>query len=276
MKKFIFRFDIDTHKCIRDGVPNLINLSRKYDVPFTFYLNTGRAVSFKDSMQALVHHASDSGQNIQMMGARQKLGNGDYLIAAILNPIVSKYQKQIKLLLESKCEMGIHGGDNHALWQLYADQWTEEKIAEEIQRAVARIRNIDPNYSLSGFASPAWNSPECLSEVLKTMGFQYYADLHTFATTPIRTGGALPNIGVNLFGEPGGVAFWESCRVKGMNDQEIVQLVDRVIDENEIVIVYDHPYYAGVQEIRSISQVLEHVLERGCDITTVQKIAEFI
>lgn len=23
-KRFVFRFDIDTHKCIRDGVPNLL------------------------------------------------------------------------------------------------------------------------------------------------------------------------------------------------------------------------------------------------------------
>jgi hypothetical protein len=40
MKYFCFRFDVDTPKCIKKGVPNLISLSKKLDVPFTFFIKT--------------------------------------------------------------------------------------------------------------------------------------------------------------------------------------------------------------------------------------------
>ena len=45
MKYFCFRFDVDTPKCIKSGVPNLISLSKKLDVPFTFFINMGRGTS---------------------------------------------------------------------------------------------------------------------------------------------------------------------------------------------------------------------------------------
>lgn len=37
MNRLVFRFDVDTHKCIRDGVPNLLEISDEMDVPFTFF-----------------------------------------------------------------------------------------------------------------------------------------------------------------------------------------------------------------------------------------------
>ena len=43
--KLVCRFDIDTHKCIRDGVPNLLEISEERNVRFTFFLNAGRAIS---------------------------------------------------------------------------------------------------------------------------------------------------------------------------------------------------------------------------------------
>lgn len=53
-KRFVFRFDIDTHKCIRDGVPNLLAIFKEYNVPCTFFLNTGKSVSFWDSLGYLL------------------------------------------------------------------------------------------------------------------------------------------------------------------------------------------------------------------------------
>ena len=45
MKYIAFRFDIDTHKCIQVGVPNLIRLATELDTPFTFFINMGRGTS---------------------------------------------------------------------------------------------------------------------------------------------------------------------------------------------------------------------------------------
>ena len=53
MNKLAFRFDIDTHKCIRDDVPNLLEISEERDVKFTFFLNSGRAISRELSVRVL-------------------------------------------------------------------------------------------------------------------------------------------------------------------------------------------------------------------------------
>jgi Polysaccharide deacetylase. len=257
VRRLAFRFDIDTHKCIRDGVPKLLDISRQYDVPFTFFLNAGKAVSILDSLKKLYSKKSSSIEQYEMMSAMQKLGKIDYMIAAFTNPKISDYKSQIKRLLISGCEVGLHGGKNHSLWGGNSACWTIEKVREEVKWALNALREIEPHFMPKGFASPEWNSPECLSEILKELGFSYYADLRCLRQDPVKIGGTFPLIGVNLLGEPGGVAFFESCRVRNMTDDEIVHTVFDLICELETVILYDHPYYAGLNEAGCICRLIE-------------------
>lgn len=145
MKKLVFRFDIDTHKCIRDGVPNLLDIADYYNVCFTFFLNMGRAISLSDSIGGLFSKKENLGDEvysgqIQMMSALKKLGVKDYLEAAVLNPNLYHYKRQVSRLLESNCEVGIHGGRNHAIWHKHANEWDLEKLNAEIEWVFAKIR----------------------------------------------------------------------------------------------------------------------------------------
>lgn len=275
MKKIAFRFDIDTHKCIRDGVPNLLEVADKYNVKFSFFLNTGKAISFANSLRnalAIDNQKKSSNDQVQMMSARTKLGIFDYLYAALINPNLVKYRKQIIAIADSGCELGIHGGDNHELWQRNAKKWSDKEVSVQIENSLRRIRTIVPNYKPCGFASPAWNSPTNLSKILKNYGFLYYADRNILGECPISLDGAIPNIGVNLLGEPGKVAFWEHCRVVGMTDSEIIATIDKSVSENDITVIYDHPYYAGMKEVNCISKVIEHLLENDCEIVLVKQL----
>ena len=274
MKKLVFRFDIDTHKCIRDGVPQLLDVSEMYNVPFSFFLNTGKAISFYDSIKTLLCAEQQENEEVVLMSALQKLGMRDYLIAALINPNLISYKKQVLRLLSSKCEVGIHGGKNHAKWQYHAKTWSEDRIRKEITFAVDKIRKIYPEYQLGGFASPAWNSPNDMLRILKEQGFTYCADLHGKYINPVKEGNTerISVIGVNLLGEPGGVAFWENCRARGMSDEEICNQVCSTIEKNEITVVYDHPYYAGVKEIKCIEKIIDEVQKLNCSIVTVESL----
>ena len=274
MKRIAFRFDIDTHKCIRDGVPRLLNISRRYDVPFTFFLNMGKSVSFVDSLKECIFRKkvySNEGSP-QVMTAMQKLGKIDYVIAALVNPNISSYKMQIKQLLVSGCEVGIHGGRNHAVWGKHSTQWNREKIREELLWALDRLKKIDPDYKPRGFASPEWNSPCILPEILKELGFSYYGDFRCFEQKPVKIDGILPMIGVNLLGEPGGVAFFENCRVRSMTDDEIVHTVFDLFDKLETVVLYDHPYYAGVNETRCICRLIETAKKKGIQVCSLEEL----
>ena len=50
-KKVAFRFDVDTLKCIKYGVPKLVNISEKNNVSFTFFMNFGKKYRQKGSLQ---------------------------------------------------------------------------------------------------------------------------------------------------------------------------------------------------------------------------------
>lgn len=305
--KLVLRFDIDTHKCIRNGVPNLLDLAEKYDVPFTFFLNTGRAVALFDSLFkknvnegiALADEnsgvaESTGGMNNEgvteqpaMMTARQKFGNADFLQAAILNPRLTHYKKQILRLWRSNCEMGIHGGRNHALWQKYGATWGYDKTRDEIEWALKQIRWIIPEYTPFGFLSPGWNSTSELDAVLYDLGFLYCADMRCAdekctqkecAQMECTNNGCMLvdesrpiyYLGTNLLHEPGAVAFFEGCRVKGLDDDAILKIVTDSLESNEITVLYDHPYYSGVKELDMIEKIIVKAKEMGVEIITMK------
>lgn len=272
MKKLVFRFDIDTHKCIRDGVPRLLAVANEYEVPFTFFLNCGKSISFINSLKSLVFGTNrEDSEKPEMMSAMQKLGMKDYLVAAFINPNISNYKAQIKQLLDSGCEIGLHGGRNHAIWG-NKTEWSEESVRQETVWALARVRKINPEFTPRGFASPEWNGPDFLPEILKEEGFTYYGDFRCVGQEPIKLDGILPIIGVNLLGEPGGVAFFENCRVRGLNDREIVRTIMDSFEKLDTVVLYDHPYYAGLNETGCIIKIIESAKSKGIQICKLEEL----
>ncbi len=273
MKKLVFRFDIDTHKCIRDGVPNLLALAAEFQTGFSFFLNPGKAVSVAESLKETIFHKSQEGQ-ADCMSARQKLGLADYAAAAVINPSLIKYKGVIRRLYASGSELGIHGGRNHAVWHKHAGEWKEQKVRNEIAWALGQIRNVIPQYQPKGFASPGWNSPAQLEKVLAEYGFLYCADYRCKGERNVfKQGKHLAYLGVNLLGEPHGVAFFESCRVRGFLEQDIIGMALDSIDRNEVTVIYDHPYYAGTKELSCIRKIMELVKKRqDTQIVTLEKL----
>ena len=51
MKTVSFRFDIDTLTCIKSGVPKLIEISKKHNIEFTFFINFGKSINRKEVLR---------------------------------------------------------------------------------------------------------------------------------------------------------------------------------------------------------------------------------
>lgn len=272
MSTIAFRFDVDTHKCIRDGVGHLLALSQKYEAPFTFFLNTGRAIDLGDSLHTLRHPSHE--EVAPHLSARAKLGNADYLFCALCNPSLMRYRTQIRALLDSPCETGLHGGRNHALWARDFSRWDDARIGEELDFAIANLRRLQPDYQPCGFASPCWVSSHAFSALLKRKGFRYSADFHQYgAQDPVRRDGPLPVIGVNLLGEPGGVAWFETCVAQGLSTEEIVRRTMAFIESHPLTVLYDHPYFAGCdpRALAAIEGVLKAARQAGHTFVTLRE-----
>lgn len=275
MNTIAIRFDIDTHKCIRDGVPRLLALSERYGVPFTFFLNTGRAVDLRDSLQALFRPGpADAAPHLS---ARAKLGTADYLYCAVCNPPLMRYRAQIDALLASRCEVGLHGGRNHALWARDFARWDAARVCDELDFALRNLRSVAPGAQPGGFASPCWAATDDFLALLRQKGFRYSADLHAYGLpVPVRAGGPLPLVGVNLLGEPGGVAWFETCVAQGLPTEEIVQRTMQFVQEHPVTVLYDHPYFAGCdpRALAALEGVLAGAQQAGCRFATLQELTE--
>jgi len=82
----------------------------------------------------------------------------------------------------------------------------------------------------------------------------------------------LPYIGVNLSGEPSGIAFFENCRVKGMDTSGITNLIAENFKKCEISVLYDHPYYAGIKELDLIREIIHFAKEEGIKIVRLDEL----
>lgn len=204
------RFDVDTHRCLLEGVPRLLLLAREEQVKFTFFVNMGRAVSHAAFLRRRA--AARSGQPATpRLGARPKLGFVGYWTAALLNPRVGDGAPEIlRRAIDEGHEVGLHGGTNHAKWQEAADGWSREELRRELAYGMERFEAATGR-TPNGFASPGWVTPASLPTLLAEAGFSYLADEHG-PDAPLRWADedrrlvAVPTL---LTGEPDGVAYLE-------------------------------------------------------------------
>ena len=201
MKVFALRFDIDTPKCLAEGVPPLIDLAEAHGVRFSFYLTVGRSVSIPNFLAA--RFSGKAGEpSAAALSARQKLGWRDYLYTALVNPKIGPTFRNIVHRLAASQELGLHGGRNHELWHHQSPTWSHEKTKDEVQWAVDWLRK--EGFPVKGFSSPGWTSPPDLAQVLAEAGFKYRADRHGEGAVGCVQEGPLLNVGTNFTGEPGG------------------------------------------------------------------------
>lgn len=256
-----FRFDIDTHKCIRDGVPPILALFKKYNRSATFFLNTGKSIEHNHALQSFFVKKTMK-EEVVSLSALKKLGPRDYLQVLLFNPTISKnYKKNINDLINSSNEIGLHGGHNHEEWHYFAKTWGKERAHQEIKWGIEQLKKYKKDLAIEGFASPGWNGSSVIDASLSEMGFSYVSDIHTDKPDQkIIKNGKFHKIPTNISGEPGGVGYIEHCRAKGMSSKDIIKdFRNKLEQRKKFAIIYDHPYYVGVQEI----DILEEMIKVG-------------
>jgi peptidoglycan/xylan/chitin deacetylase (PgdA/CDA1 family) len=273
MSDLSFRFDVDTHKCVLEGVPNLLKLARKHRVKFTFFVHVGRSISRKYFLRDKIFPTPR--QNHKNISAVKKLGLKDYLITACLNPEIGSLGRDIiARCVKEGHEVCLHGGRNHEVWNQEVQAWSPDRVNNEIVWGLDFLADILPKYKIIGFASPNWKSHDVLHEILRKNSFLYVSDIHT--NHPKQRVGArvgLHNIPVNISGEPGGVGYLEWCRASGLTDREILNdFADKLSKRKIFATVYDHPYYSGVYETKMLSKMINLAKGKKFKIVTMSKL----
>lgn len=278
MKFFSFRFDVDTPTCLNKGVPNLLKLADQKDCKFTFFVHMGRSISVRNSLNELLNGKQDIIENKKIIQktAIEKLGIFEYFRLALFNPLMGENNTEIiKEIYDKGHEIGLHGGKNHDNWNRQVSLWDTSKVEDEISWGENELKKIIKDIEIVGFAGPHWKYTKKVYKVLLKYKYQYVSDRHTDgAVQSVRKSfGLINNVPVNIVGEPGGVGYLEWCRATGMNDSEILEdFKNKLKSRKTLATVYDHPYYAGVCEINTISEMIDIAKREKYKIVTFKEI----
>lgn len=273
MASIVFRFDVDTHKCARDGVPNLLRLGTETNTKFTFFVNCGRAVSVYETLSKKFNAPTHvSVHSAPQLSALQKLGKWDYLWAALVNPnILRAHRNEIEELAKHGHEIGLHGGRNHETWMSHAQNWNHETVQNEVHWGLNELRSI--GITPTGFASPGARGSNIICKVLNENSFKYYSDNLDPNAVEFSMNNDLLSIPTKLCGEKG-VAYIEAMRAQNFTDEQILNQFDKDLDSKSDLVMYDHPYYAGVVEIDLLRKMIAMCKAKSYKIVTMQELYE--
>ncbi len=271
-KKVAFRFDVDTLKCIKYGVPKLVNISEKSKVSFTFFMNFGKSI---DRKEAFKNKSKSFDNTLNKIPTKKKLGFFNYVLTILINPNLDAYGNKIKLLVNSNNEIGLHGGYNHGSWQLYGEEFDYSTIQKEIDFGL----NKGKKYGITfyGFSSPGMTSNKFLPEILNMNNFKYISDTYTYkneSNYPEKKNifNDIKNLNVNISGKKG-IGYFEYYLSKKQTPKEVIEklLTDIINSEDETFIIYDHPLIIQFIENEFVD-LLEKLKKNNIDIVTLKEL----
>jgi len=274
MKYCCFRFDADTHACVSHGIPALMDVAASLNVPFTFFVNMGRAfypwITITKMLKRLV-----SARREASFSAAQKLGLLESVKAAVLNPRAGRsFPDILRSASRSGHEIGVHGGRNHACWARSASTWNHEYLREEVSASISWMNECGLESPVS-FASPGWNSPHDLSRVLQSLGLSVLADTYDRTAESVgRTDCGLKSVPTNITAEPGNAGYLETLRARGWSTNRIREdFRNQLNGKTCLAVVYDHPFFAGTRDAVLVEHLITDAVNCGFKICTMREAA---
>lgn len=275
MKSLVLRFDVDTYRCINEGVPNLLRLAREEQVKFVFFCNMGRATSRLALLGRLLRRrpASAGEGRAKRLPASVKLGHYEALRTLLLDPKVGmSCPEPIRTAETEGHDIGLHGGRNHGTWQNGFHSWRTDRIQREVSAGKIMFeRVLDRSPVL--FSSPGWQGSDTLNAILKDAGFKASADRHGAKEEDLGCENGFCTLPTNLLAEPGGVAYFESLVARGLNSVQIVDEFRKTLgDGRQLYALYDHPCFAGTHALETIRAVVRCATQEGVEIVTFSEL----
>jgi peptidoglycan/xylan/chitin deacetylase (PgdA/CDA1 family) len=273
------RFDVDSHRCLAEGVPALLDLLDDHDVPATFYVNMGRVTSRSRMARRLVERRLGRVHN----------SDGEDAPKATL-PLSTKLGRDGSCSPTPGSGPRCRGPSPRSPGA--ATRWACTAAARtacgRTTPATGAARSWRPRSAgawagwrprgcphPAGFSSPGWNGSPLVARVAADHGFRYLADDHGHGPAPVARGPeGLVRVSTNLVGEPGGVGYLEWHRALGHGDDDILRdVAERLGDSGDLAVLYDHPFYAGVFELDLLGRVIEQARSSGWELDTIGNVA---
>lgn len=262
MTVFCLRVDIDTGKGLKKGVPPLLTLLDKYNIPGSFYIPTGGESNILD----ILRYRGGPSFN---QPHKEKLTFREKLRTVLTPKNFAKENSSILRNVIKNHELGVHGHKHR--------HWTRGLEELDVEKELRKM--IDTYKSLFGdapdtFASPGFRTDERVLQALDKHGFKAASDLPGQKPFhPEIDGNKARHVQVPITVREGSMPPIEAWRVKGLDDETIIERFTKEIEEKPLVSTYIHPSYEATKEQRILEKLLSLVEEKGCDAKTIGSLA---
>lgn len=274
MNTLAFRFDVDSVRCCRVGIPRLMDAADRLGVRFTFFLNLGRTFNWRHTLRHVARkqtrRVAPTASGPVSMPTLAKLGAVGVLETMLLNPWLGKrFRTVFGRLFDAGHELGLHGGTDHALWQRALDELSDRQLDALLRPA---YESFERDYGKpQGLASSGFRFDDRVLSLTDSYGFAYGSDMP--GEKPFR-----PSVGgreldhyqvpVNVVGD-GTVPLVEQMLALGRADGEIVRSAADAIRKRDFALMYGHPFVEGVRA-DLIERIVGEVRETH-EVVTVQE-----
>lgn len=277
VERVLFRFDVDTTKCMQVGVPALLDFAKEEGVRFTFFVNMGRAVAYGNTLKSVVAGKRRRRENSVKLSVPRKLGLAWLLETLLLNKNVGLGSTAIlKRALKEGHDVQLHGGTNHGAWihDFYA--WDKERIRREVEWGVEAFSRELGQFPYV-FSAPGWASSDVLLEILGEFGMRGSADRHGVRAQGVIVQEDVVLVPTHFCGEPGGVGYFEHLVASG-REKYINWLAEwdeeARVDGQSFMSVYDHPAFAGGEGLVLLQMAVGWAKSRNMEFATFKEIVE--
>lgn len=265
-KTLAFRFDVDSVRCVEEGIPRLMRVADRLGVRFTFFVNMGYSFNWRYNLSHLLRRrgggvrlGDDGTVKRHSLPTTRKLGLRGTLKTVLLNPrLGDRYRAVFDTLHREGHELGLHGGMDHVIWQRSLETLGRDELEELFAPAFSTF--TERYGAPAGFASPGFVYNEEVLALLDRYAFSYASDMPGQEPfRPLGVGGHVwkhYQVPVNVVGS-GNVPIVEESLARGMGDDSIVDACLAAVSEKPFALLYGHPYVEGVH-----SGIIESVIRR--------------
>lgn len=263
MKIFALRIDLDTRKCIRDGLPKLLELLKELDVKASFYVPIGGESNF---FEIIENRGGVYEKGISKLSFFEKV-----LTVLMPQDFLKKYKKLLMRIIDDGHELGVHGW-KHREWTHSLEKLDLNCVFSKIVSGYEKLTSKRP----ASFAAPGLNTNANVLKALDRFGFLVASDLPGEKPfRPIADGVKFKHVQVPVNIRKGSLPIIEYYTLQGLSDKDIVKAVCRDISGKNYAVMYGHGTLEGSQKINVLRDILKYVKKQKYNIMTIENIAKY-
>ncbi len=244
-KIFTLRVDLESDKGIKEGLPKLLNLLKKYDLKASFYLVIGGESNFLELIKHRGGMKSSGERKIKLWRTKEKLR-----MALLPRDFAKKNISILKRILDEGHELGLHGWKHR--------EWTRGlnkiDVPNRIKLCKIKYKSLFGKSPIS-FASPGFNINEKVLKLLENEGITFISD---FQDKKVEKYGKIKNIPMTILGK-NKMPIIEFLVEKRKKDDEIINEIKKKINGNKICSFYIHGLFEARFKLRILEEIFKYV-----------------